>query len=153
MPLEFAPIDLVQLAWMVAQEFQQTTRKHQIRVAVSRDIPPPILGDRARLRQVLSNLLENAVKYAEPGTIQVRLGVKGSRNATVAICDTGPGIDADNLDRIFAPMAQAEVKGLGLGLGLYLSRQIARLHGGDLWAESGGPMRGSTFILALPVAP
>jgi signal transduction histidine kinase len=152
MPLELAPIDLVQLAWMVAEEFQQTTRQHQIRVAGSRDVPPPVLGDRARLRQVLSNLLENAVKYAGSGTIQVRVGVKGSRNATVAVRDSGPGLDASSLDRIFAPMAQAEVARVGLGLGLYLSRQIARLHGGDLWAESRGPMKGSTFVLALPVA-
>jgi signal transduction histidine kinase len=153
LPLERTPVDLTELAWTVAQELQQTTRLHRIRVLASRRMPPPILGDRARLRQVLTNLLENAVKYAAGGPIQVRVGLQPAvQRAMIAVHDTGPGLDPARLGAIFAPYEQAERRGVGLGLGLYLSRQIARLHGGDLWAESRGPMNGSTFILALPVA-
>ena len=152
LPLERSPVDLVRLAWTVAQELQQTTRLHRIQVRASRHVPPPILGDRARLHQVLTNLLDNAVKYTTGGPIQVRVGVQlTSRKAIVAVHDKGPGLDPGELGTIFAPYEQAEHRGVGLGLGLYLSRQIARLHGGDVWAESRGPMNGSTFILALPV--
>jgi signal transduction histidine kinase len=65
--------------------------------------------------------------------------------------DEGPGLEVGELDRIFGPFEQAEHAGVGLGVGLYLARQIARLHGGDLWAESRGRMNGSTFVLALPM--
>jgi signal transduction histidine kinase len=152
LPLEFTRVDLVQLAWTVAEEFQQTTRRHRIRVVAS-STPSPVKGDRARLRQVLTNLLENAVKYAAGGTIQVRLGVQAASNkAIVAVHDEGPGLELAELDRIFGQFEQAEHAGVGLGVGLYLARQIARLHGGDLWAESRGRMNGSTFVLALPMA-
>jgi signal transduction histidine kinase len=152
LPLELTRVDLIQLAWMVAEEFQQTTRRHQLRVVASGPPPRPVLADRSRLRQVLSNLLENAVKYAAGGAIQIRVTTQpGSNKAILAVRDEGPGLDAGQLDSIFAPYEQATRKSVGLGLGLYLARQIARLHGGDLWAESRGRLNGSTFILALPM--
>jgi len=148
-------VDLVQLARLVAEELQHTTRRHRIRVVSTRPPLPPILADRARLRQVLSNLLENAVKYSTGGTIQIRLSVQdapgGVSKAILAVHDEGSGLDVDQLDRIFAPFEQTARTNLGLGLGLHLARQLARIHGGDLWAESRGPMNGSTFILALPL--
>src|SRR5207244_4310565 len=102
-------LDLVRLAWSVAEEFQQTTRRHRIHVRASRHLPPPIVGDRARLRQVLSNLLENAVKYTGGGLIQVRVGIQdASRRAIVAVHDQGPGLDSSRLGAIFAPYEQAE---------------------------------------------
>src|SRR5205085_8966942 len=76
LPLERTPVDLVRVAWTLADEFQQTTPLHRIRVVAAQSVPPPILGDRARIRQVLSNLLENAVKYTAGGPIQVRVGLQ-----------------------------------------------------------------------------
>jgi signal transduction histidine kinase len=150
-PLEFKPVDLVQLAWITAEELQQTTHAHRIRVVASEPMPCPVQGDPARLHQVLSNLLVNALKYAAGGTIQVRLGMQqATHKAIVAVHDQGPGLEGSDLDRIFGPFEQAERRGGGLGLGLYLSREIARLHGGDLWAESRGLGKGCTFVLALP---
>jgi signal transduction histidine kinase len=152
--LELTRVDLVQLAWLVAEEFQHTTQRHRIRVLATSRPPAPILADRARLRQVLLNLLENAVKYSAGGTIQVRLGmqeVPGTPSkAIIAVHDEGSGLEVDQLDRIFGAFEQAAPTNVGLGLGLHLGRQIARIHGGDLWAESRGRMNGSTFILALP---
>jgi signal transduction histidine kinase len=154
--LELRRVDLVQLAWLVAEQFQHTTRRHRIRVLATRPPLPPILADRSRLRQVLSNLLENAVKYSAGGTIQIRLSLHdvsgGLSKAIIAVHDEGSGLEVDQLDRVFAPFEQTARTNVGLGLGLYLARQIARVHGGDLWAESRGRMNGSTFILALPLA-
>jgi signal transduction histidine kinase len=153
LPLDFKAVDLVQLAWITAEELQQTTRSHRIRVVASGPVPPSIHGDPGRLRQVLSNLLVNAVKYASGGTIEVRLGVqRATQKAILAVHDQGPGLEGPDLDRIFGAFEQAERNGMGLGLGLYLSREIARLHGGELWAESRGLGKGCTFVLALPMA-
>jgi len=153
LPLDTTRVDLVQLAWTAAAEFQQTTRCHRIRVMASQPLPPSIVGDRSRLRQVLSNLLENAVKYTAGGTIQVRVALHGGApsKAIVSVHDQGPGLTSGQLDRIFAPF-ESEQHSLGLGLGLYLARRIAQMHGGDVWAESRGPGKGSTFVLALPLA-
>jgi signal transduction histidine kinase len=157
LPLQISRIDLVQLARTVANQVQQTTPEHVIRV-VAPDPPPPLLADRARVRQVLANLLENAVKYSAGGEIEIRIS-RGRRNgrdcAIVAIRDEGAGIDPENLDRIFDLFQQgsgAPVRGhVGLGLGLYVARQVARAHRGDVWADSRGKGQGSTFYLALPL--
>jgi signal transduction histidine kinase len=157
LPLQISRIDLVQLARTVANQVQQTTPEHVIRV-VAPDPPPPLLADRARVRQVLANLLENAVKYSAGGEIEIRIS-RGRRNgrdcAIVAIRDEGAGIDPENLNRIFDLFQQgsgAPVRGhVGLGLGLYVARQVARAHRGDVWADSRGKGQGSTFYLALPL--
>jgi two-component system, sensor histidine kinase len=153
LPLELARFDLVQLVWSIAAEVQQTTGRHQIRV-VARNVPrAPVVADHKRLRQALTNLLENALKYAPNGIIEVRLGTR-SEHVFVAVQDHGPGLDASDLDTIFRPFKRLaerpERNRCSLGLGLFLARQIARLHGGELWAESRGRGQGSTFVLALP---
>jgi len=110
------------------------------------------------VRQVLANLLENAVKYSAHGEIEIRIS-RGRRNgrdcAIVAIRDEGAGIDPENLDRIFDLFHQGSanpVRGhVGLGLGLYVARQVAHAHQGEVWAESPGTGQGSTFYLALPL--
>jgi signal transduction histidine kinase len=156
LPLELGRVDPVELAQAVAEEFQHTTGDHRIRVVVSSRPPRPILADRRRLRQVVANLLANAVKYSAGGTIEVRVGVQeragGSAQVVLTVRDEGQGIDAADLDRIFGRYAQAsERSSEGLGVGLYLAREIARAHGGELWAESRGRGHGSTFVLALPL--
>jgi signal transduction histidine kinase len=157
LPLQASRVDLAQLTRVVANQVQQTTPEHMIRV-VAPDPPPPLLFDRARVRQVIANLLENAVKYSAGGEIEIRIG-RGQRNgrdcAIVAVRDEGAGIDSANLDRIFDLFQQGSanpVRGhVGLGLGLYVARQVAHAHQGEVWAESPGKGQGSTFYLALPL--
>jgi signal transduction histidine kinase len=157
LPLQIDRIDLNQLARTVANQVQQTTPEHVIRV-VAPDPPPPLLADRARVRQVLANLLENAVKYSAGGEIEIRIS-RGRRNgrdcAIVAVRDEGAGIDSANLERIFDLFHQGSanpVRGhVGLGLGLYVARQVAHAHQGEVWAESPGKGQGSTFYVALPL--
>jgi signal transduction histidine kinase/CheY-like chemotaxis protein len=114
-------------------------------------------GDATRLKQVLDNLCDNAVKFSTPGQeVVVTLRKDASQGqAVVAIADQGAGLDPSIIPHIFEPFVQAD-RSLdrpngGLGLGLALVRGLVRLHGGAATADSEGPGRGSTFTVRLPL--
>jgi PAS domain S-box-containing protein len=116
-----------------------------------------VMGDPSRLQQVVWNLLTNAVKFTpRGGRVQVRLERVNS-HVEIAISDTGAGIDPDFLPHVFERFRQADQRTTrqhgGLGLGLAIVRHLVELHGGAVRAESGGEGAGSTFTVALPVAP
>jgi len=122
---------------------------------VSRTFPPAVLGDEGKLRQVLINLLGNAVKFTETGTIAVRATWAGGR-ATFEVSDTGQGIDEHELATLFQPFVQAasgrQAKE-GTGLGLVITQQLVRLMGGDITARSRrGEGTTFRFDIELPVA-
>jgi CheY-like chemotaxis protein len=114
-------------------------------------------GDPDRLGQIVSNLLTNAAKYSEPGS---KIHVSAARAGGIVrlrVVDSGIGIPAEMLDRIFdsfvqQPQALDRSKG-GLGLGLAIVRSLVELHGGAVRAHSDGPGRGAEFVVELPVAP
>lgn len=116
----------------------------------------PVRGDHARLVQVFSNLLNNAVKFTpEGGSISASLRVV-DENAEVSVKDNGPGIPPARLADIFNLFVQGEEQpehlGTGLGLGLSLVQQLVVLHGGDVGAFSAGvPGKGSEFVVRLPL--
>lgn len=113
-----------------------------------------VLGDRTRLRQILDNLLTNAVKFTgAPGHVLVAAS-RDTELVTIDIADSGRGIAAEFLPKVFEPFSQVDDAltrhAGGLGLGLAISRQLATLHHGTLTARSLGPDRGTTFTLTLP---
>jgi len=113
---------------------------------------PAVRGDASRLRQVLVNLLDNAVKYSADGTmVEVRASATNGR-LVVDVADTGSGIARDDQYVIFEKFGRVRGSASkpGTGLGLYIARSIAEAHGGSLDVES-EPGRGSTFTLTLPV--
>ncbi len=113
------------------------------------------IGDSARVRQVLNNLVGNAVKYTVRGRIEVRAQLIGANRMRLEVVDSGPGLSAEELKRAFVPFERIERTGAGVpgaGLGLSLSRQLARLMGGDVGADS-APGVGSRFWLDLPFDP
>jgi PAS domain S-box-containing protein len=116
----------------------------------------PIVADAARLRQVVENLLANAIKYTEPGgTIRVSSRQEGGV-ASVCVADDGIGIDAEALTRIFDLFVQID-DGIdrthgGLGIGLALVKRLVELHGGSVVAASAGRGRGASFTVRLPCA-
>lgn len=123
---------------------------------VADEIPEPVEGDAQRLRQVLMNLVGNALKFTERGGVHVtveKLSAAGAENPAAlklhfAVRDSGIGIPPDRLARLFRPFAQAEKSTArqygGTGLGLVISRRLVELMGGRMWAES-VPGEGSTF--------
>jgi signal transduction histidine kinase len=115
---------------------------------------PPIRTDQAKLRQILLNLLSNAIKFTEQGRVTLDVAAD-AETVRWTVSDTGIGISTRDLERIFEPFRQATEthsgRSPGTGLGLSVSRQLARLLGGDVTAES-IPHCGSSFILRLPVA-
>jgi signal transduction histidine kinase len=124
-------------------------------VQLNGHVPPHVrvITDSGKLRQIVMNLVGNAVKFTDQGEISVLLETSDGGSVTVHVRDTGPGIPDDQLERIFEPFTQCDQghtreKG-GAGLGLAVSRRLARLLGGDVHVTS-VPGRGSTFSLTLP---
>jgi signal transduction histidine kinase len=120
------------------------------------DEPVWIYADPVRLEQIFINVLNNAAKYTkEPGKISVNV-TRQDGNATVAVTDTGVGIAADMLDRIFELFAQCDssldLAHDGLGIGLTLVKILVEMHGGTISAHSDGPNQGSTFVIRLPIS-
>ncbi len=110
--------------------------------------------DPTRVNQIITNLLTNAAKFtAKGGQISVELAIEGGRGA-VRVSDSGAGIPADQVERIFdmfARITHADGGESGLGIGLALARKLAEMHGGTLTASSAGEGKGSTFVLTLPL--
>jgi CheY-like chemotaxis protein len=128
------------------------------RHVVDVDVAPDIVvdGDEFRLAQLFANLLTNAAKYTpDSGHIRVVAERRGFE-VEISVHDTGTGIAAELMPRLFAPFVQAyqsseRLQG-GLGLGLALARSLAELHGGRIRAESEGPGLGSVFTVSMPLA-
>jgi PAS domain S-box-containing protein len=115
-----------------------------------------VMGDPARLQQVVWNLLSNAVKFTpRGGSVEVRLEHADS-HVEIAVADTGAGIDAGFLPHVFERFRQADQRTTrqqgGLGLGLAIVRHLVELHGGTVRADSGGEGAGATFTVTLPLA-
>jgi PAS domain S-box-containing protein len=114
-----------------------------------------VLGDSHRLKQVFTNLLSNACKYTEPqGRIRIEVSRQGGE-AVVRVIDSGIGIPAADVPRVFELFSQVRshqpLHSGGLGIGLSLVRSLVHLHGGSVEASSGGPRQGSTFTVRLPL--
>jgi signal transduction histidine kinase len=112
--------------------------------------------DRSRMGMALNNILNNAISFSpESGTVQISAWVDGDE-AFISVEDNGIGLEADQLEKIFAEFYQVEDHMIrhhgGLGIGLSISRALVKAHGGRVWAESPGLKQGSTFTVALPLA-
>jgi signal transduction histidine kinase len=150
--LEREPVDVSSLAHVVAEELGGTN--HDVRVRSPEELV--VQADPRRIRTVLENLVSNAVKHSPAGsTILLEVSrVRGERGVAVvlAVQDQGAGIPEEILPRIFERFAKSPESG-GLGLGLYLAREIARAHGGELTVGRGPGGLGTRFELRLPLGP
>lgn len=155
--LEFALVDLAVVLRQSLSLFQEGINRKNVALDVQLHTDKTfVVGAEVRLHQVINNLLSNAVKFTpERGRIDIRLeGDAGLLRLSVQ--DSGCGIDAQSLERIFQPFEQGDRQTAksraGLGLGLTIARTIAESHHGRLIAQSAGPGRGAIFTLELPLA-
>jgi signal transduction histidine kinase len=152
LPLELREVDLAEL---VRAAVEQHTREDAPPVHLELSCEPcPIQADPDRLEQVLTNLLDNAIKYSPRGeAISIALGPR-DEGVLLSVCDHGIGLPPGASEQIFEPFGRAQNAAQqhipGLGLGLYVCRQIAERHGGRLWADSPGEGLGTTLHLWLP---
>jgi len=150
--LNFVEVPLDQLAERLVEKFRTQTTKHTLSTEFPPDFPM-VLGDEARLTQVLGNLLDNALKYSpQGGPINVR-GQSDPNRVTISVADTGPGIAADDLphvfERFYRASSQLTKRAKGTGLGLYLAKAVIDAHHGRIWVES-TPPQGTVFYFSLP---
>jgi signal transduction histidine kinase len=112
------------------------------------DEPIMIEADKTRIYEVVSNLLRNAIKFTDSGTITITSRLEG-KNAIISIKDTGRSIDPELMPRLFTKFASKSETGTGLGL--YLSKKIIEAHDGKIWAENNKDEKGATFAFTLPL--
>ncbi|HEX5870108.1 MAG TPA: ATP-binding protein [Longimicrobium sp.] len=149
-----APVRVPDVAASVVTALGPAAEERDIRIILEDDGAPPALADSGRLRQVLFNLLENAIKYSPPGA-EVIVRARGAEGGVrVEVEDRGPGISRRDQARLFKEFSRVNPPGMrviGAGLGLALSRMLAEAMGGRIGVDS-APGRGSTFWVALPAA-
>jgi signal transduction histidine kinase len=116
---------------------------------------PVVLADATRIVQVITNLLYNAAKFStqrDRAIITVTMGIRvidGKSTAIVSISDQGQGINSEIMPRLFQKFNSGSEKGTGLGL--YISKNIVKAHGGEIWAENNRSGIGATFVFTLPL--
>ena len=152
--LRHEPLDLAALADEVVELYQPLAEERGVTLNWDHPGPVPARGDLARLRQLLTNLVDNAIKFTGPtGTVTIRLE-PAADHAGLVVADTGTGIPAEHLPHVFERFYQADpARSIGgTGLGLSICRWITEAHGGSIHARSERG-RGSTFTVTLPKSP
>jgi PAS domain S-box-containing protein len=154
-PARSEPFDLNAAVDEVIEMVQSAITKNRVLVRATLDGLPPVHGDRVQLQQVVLNLILNAIEAmssVEQGSRELSISTQqaSSGEILVGVQDSGPGIDPERLDQVFAPFYTT--KNAGIGMGLSICRSIITAHGGRLWAEAHQP-RGAIFQFTLPAGP
>lgn len=164
LPLNFSRFSITELVEQVLDLFSQQANEKSISLvyALEQDIPAVAVADSTRIRQILLNLVSNAIKFSAKGCVSITLkrltvnsGARKGDYLQFHVIDDGPGIKDDDQDRIFEPFTQLENSQTpvqsGTGLGLSLSRDLAKLLGGELFVSSDPTNKGAHFICAVRV--
>ncbi|WAC75487.1 ATP-binding protein [Roseateles sp. SL47] len=156
------PVDMREVVGDVCRLLGETARAKGLRFEwqVADALPARLMGDASRIQQILHNLVGNAIKFTDQGAVSVEvstvLDMRAGALVRCAVRDSGEGIPADQLERIFAPFEQVVAQKVrrhdGTGLGLTIARELARAMGGDLRCSS-TPGQGSVFEFSLPLQP
>jgi len=145
-------VDLGRLAQEAIETLDARIHSKQITVNVSPDLPP-ISGDQIRLREVFENLIDNAAKYMgdQPNPL-IEIGMREMENPVFFVKDNGLGIESQYHQKIFSLFEKLDPTNEGTGIGLALVKRIIEVHGGQIWVESEGLGKGSTFCFTVPDA-
>jgi signal transduction histidine kinase len=154
--LELAEVDLCSVARSVVEEFSISAEEKgiELRASCAERGVPTLIGDVQKLRDCILNLVDNAIRYTDKGSVEVSVGREGD-DVVVRVKDTGAGIDHADAGKLFESFQRGDVGRKqwmdGSGLGLYIAHEFVTLHGGKIWAESAGKGKGSTFVIRLPL--
>lgn len=163
MEYEFATFDLNELVKEIVNDFETPLKNSEEKSKVIKlmfDYNPQnriiILADRNKLRQVISNLIDNSIKYTPQGHVKISVSKNESNNtALVKVEDSGIGIAKEMLPNLFRKFSRikgtSNLHASGSGLGLYVAKEIINAHKGSIWAESEGENKGSQFYVELPL--
>ncbi len=149
------PLSVNELILDVLALIEPELQSHQITVQTTlNDALPQMLGDRVQLQQVILNLINNAIEAMntvadDSRVLHLKTELEDAKNIRITVQDSGRGIDAEHIERIFDRFFST--KSQGMGMGLSICRSIVEAHGGHLWAEA-GVHRGSVFLISLPTA-
>jgi signal transduction histidine kinase len=151
--VEWQEVELDDVIKRAVEGFAAQSGNHKFVVNIAEDFPH-VPGDKRQLRSVIDNLISNALKYSPTGGTISITGTYDDNVVEVAISDEGIGLtdyDMQNIFHRFYRSKSADAESVpGTGLGLYLTREIIRAHGGDIWATSPGKNKGTTFIFTIP---
>lgn len=163
MQYDFAPLDIKELAKSLTDEFKATVENRAdkpkaLKISFEADEKESfnVYADRNKIRQVVSNLIDNSIKYTPGGFIKVSLSkIPENKNVLLKIEDSGIGISAETRPNLFKKFGRAKgfssIYASGSGLGLYVAKEIIKAHKGRVWAESEGEGKGSQFYVELPI--
>lgn len=147
--LNFAPVDVGEMLIGVVQELAPLAKEKSLELQSNLgDKCLEVEGDRMELRRLFTNLIGNAIKFTDRGSVGVDVRQKEER-ASIRVWDTGPGISSEDREHLFERFRQGKHSRLGSGLGLHLSRRIVEMHGGKIAVES-ALGEGSSFTVELP---
>ena len=151
--LKLGDVDVGQLVGDVAKAQRPLVQHKNVEIKIDIDAPSPhARADERRLRQVITNIISNAVKFTDKGSIEISAHKQGDR-VVIRVKDTGPGIAEEQLPKLFSEFVQLgslKQRARGTGLGLAICKRLVEAHGGQVIAES-KPGHGSTFGVVLPV--
>jgi len=162
MQYDFAALDVRELAKGLTDEFKatiesSTDKSKALKISFEADEKEnfSVNADRNKIRQVVSNLIDNSIKYTPEGFVKVSLSkVSENGNVLLKIDDSGIGISAETMPNLFKKFGRAKslssAYANGSGLGLYVAKEIIKAHKGKIWAESEGEGKGSKFFVELP---
>lgn len=156
MQYEFLPIRLGEVAEGIVQDFEKVAKDKGLAFSWEKSATNDLVkGDAGKLRQVVLNLIDNAIKYTSAGSIAIEIENISGNRVRFSVTDTGPGLTTEEAHALFQKFSRGQEESKahteGLGLGLYVAKLIAQAHGGELAVTSPGKGKGSTFSLTLPV--
>lgn len=157
MKYDFANFDLSTLVHDVVDELKPNVEKAGLKLESNFEegVVYTVKGDKEKLKQVVTNIVDNAVKYTPSGKISIALE-EDNRKIRLSVTDTGIGIDKEIIPKLFSKFsraANANKKNMrGTGLGLFIAREIVNAHKGKIWVESEGDGKGSKFVVEIPIS-
>ena len=135
-------------------KWEEPPKEGKLPTGQAKKILPEILIDEEKIRHVVLNIIDNAIKYTKRGEVRIECQIIDGKYRIV-ISDTGAGMTQEEISYLFESFSRGkagtELCAEGAGLGLYVARKFVEMHGGKIWAESPGKEKGSTFYIELPI--